>query len=59
MEHLVTAKLLFIYQKKKFKIHLTFILCQIGLLDDPIQLIHNLNSNYFNVFCMTEFRRIR
>ncbi len=27
--------------RNNFKIHLTSILCQLGLLDDPIQLIHN------------------
>ncbi len=50
----------FIFQFKfKFKIHLTSILCQLGLIDDPIQLIHNSYFKCFNVFCMTEFRRIR
>jgi uncharacterized membrane protein YiaA len=29
------------FKRIQFKINLTSILCQLGLLDDPIQLIHN------------------
>ncbi len=42
----------------QFSIHLTSILCQLGLSDDQIQLTHN-SMFVLKGFCMTEFRRIR
>ncbi len=55
----LAVSFLFLKIKIKIKIHLTSILCQHGLSDDPIQVNSTSVYKCFNVFYMTKFYKIR